>query len=89
MKVEVVTSGIDGGSSCEKAKRLVKEVIVGVEGIEEGEINSLEGPERIQSLGMVTAGAIVINNKIEFFSPPKESVLRKRIREIYESSRRD
>jgi glutaminase len=85
MKVEVVISGIDGCSSCEKAKRLVKEVIEGVEGIEFGEINSLEEPEKIQLLGMVTSGAIVINNKIEFSSLPKESVLRKRISEIYES----
>jgi hypothetical protein len=89
MKVEVVTSGIEGCSSCEKAKRLVKEVIEGLEGIEFGEVNSLEEPERILSLGMVTSGAIVINNKIEFSSLPKETVLRKRIHEIYDSSRGD
>jgi glutaredoxin len=85
VKIEVVISGIEGCSSCEKAKRLVKDIIEDAEGIEFGEINSLEEPEKIQSLGMVTSGAIVINNKIEFSSLPKESVLRKRISEIYES----
>jgi hypothetical protein len=50
MKIEVVTSGVDGCSNCERAKQLVKEVIKDFQVFKFGEINSLENPERIQSL---------------------------------------
>jgi glutaredoxin len=85
MKIEVVTSGIDGCSNCERAKQLVKEVIKDFQIFKFGEINSLENPERIQSLGMVTSGAIVINDKLAFSSLPKEKVLRKKVTEIYQA----
>jgi hypothetical protein len=82
MKVEVITSGIVGCSNCEAAKELVRRVLKDYPAFEFGEIDSLEEPERILSLGMVTSGAIVINNKLEYSRLPKEKILRDRLLEI-------
>jgi glutaminase len=77
MKVEVVTSGIAGCSSCERAKALVQKVLEDFPGASFGEIDSLEEPERIETLGMMTSGAIVIDGELAFASLPKEKALRK------------
>ncbi|WP_019412483.1 thioredoxin family protein [Paenisporosarcina sp. TG20] len=82
MIVEVVTSGISGCSSCEKAKELVKKILKDFSNVDFREIDALEQPERIQELGFVNTSAIVINGNVEFSSVPKEKVLRLRIEEI-------
>jgi glutaredoxin len=75
VKVEVVVSGIEGCPSCKRSVELVKSVLKDFPEIQFGEISSLEEPERIQQLGFVSAGAVVINDKIEFSSTPKAQKL--------------
>ncbi len=82
MKVEVITSGIQGCPSCKKAVESVKNVLKDFPNVQFAEINSLEEPERIQELGFVSAGAIVINGKVEFSSTPKEVTLRETIEKL-------
>lgn len=82
MKVEVITSGIEGCPSCGKSVKLVKIVLNEFSDIEFGEINSLEEPERIQELGFVSSGAVVINGKVEFSSTPKEKALREKLEKL-------
>jgi thioredoxin 1 len=79
VKVEVVTSGIQGCASCERATKLVKRVLEENQGVEFGEINALEQPERIEKLGMVTSGAIVIDGELAFSSLPSEKAFRQRM----------
>jgi hypothetical protein len=79
VKVEVVVSGIDGCPSCKRSVELVKWVIKDFPEIQFGEINSLEEPDRIGELGFVSAGAVIINGKIQFSSTPKEQKLRDKI----------
>jgi glutaredoxin len=79
VKIEVVVSGIEGCPSCKRSVKLVKSVLKDFPEIQFGEINSLEEPERIQELGFISAGAVVINDKIEFSSTPKEQKLRDKI----------
>lgn len=81
MKIEVVISGVPGCKSCEAAKERVQTVLKDFPNVQFGEINSLEEPERIESLGVVTSGAIVIDGEVAFSSLPKENVLRTKIEE--------
>jgi thiol-disulfide isomerase/thioredoxin len=82
MKVEVVTSGIQGCSNCQKAKELVQNVLKDFPNIEFGEINSMEEPERIQALGMVMSGAIVIDGQLAFSNVPKEKKIREHLQQV-------
>jgi hypothetical protein len=81
MKIEVVTSGVPGCKSCEAAKERVQNGLTDFPSVQFGVIDSLEEPERIESLGMVTSGAIVIDGEVAFSSLPKEKVLRHKIEE--------
>jgi thioredoxin 1 len=81
MKVEVVTSGIPGCSSCEKAKEVVQNVLRDFPTIEFGEINSMDEPERIQALGVVMSGAIIIDGRLVFSSVPKEKKFRQHLQQ--------
>ncbi|HLR22960.1 MAG TPA: thioredoxin family protein [Pseudogracilibacillus sp.] len=81
MKIEVVISGVPGCKSCEAAKDRVQTILKDFPNIQFGEINSLEEPERIESLGFVTSGAIVIDGKVAFSSLPREKLLRSKIKE--------
>ncbi|UYG98172.1 thioredoxin family protein [Cytobacillus firmus] len=82
MKVEVITSGIEGCPSCKRSVELVKSVLREFSDTEFGEINALEEIDRIQDLGFVSAGAVVIDGKVEFSSTPKEKALRKKLEKL-------
>ncbi len=82
MKIEVVTSGVPGCKSCETVKKRVQTVLHDFPKVQFGEINSLEEPERIASLGVLTSGANVIDGEVTFSDLPKEKVLRQKIEEV-------
>ncbi|UOR12112.1 thioredoxin family protein [Halobacillus amylolyticus] len=70
-----------GCKSCEATKKRVQDVLKDFPSVQFGEIDSLEEPERIESLGVMTSGAIVIDGEVVFSSLPKEKVLRHKIEE--------
>lgn len=80
MKVEVVTAGIEDHKSCEKETMLVKRVLKDFPQASFREINPLAEPERIQKLGFVDSGAVVIDGVLAFSKTPKEKNLRELLR---------
>lgn len=78
MLIEVVSAG-PGCSICQKALSLVRQVAAEFSQIEIRELNVVEQFERLQQLNIFSAGAILINGKMEFGTLPKLSELRERV----------
>ncbi|MGG1519983.1 thioredoxin family protein [Paenibacillus oryzisoli] len=78
MLIEVVTAGL-GCSICQKALKVVKQVALEFPQIETQELHVVDQFERLQELGIFSAGAILINGKVEFASPPSKPKLRERV----------
>jgi len=79
--IEVVSAG-PGCSICQKALKAVKQIAPEFPQIEIGELNVVDQFERLQQLNVFSAGAIVINGKTEFVSPPSQAKLRERVLEL-------
>lgn len=81
MLIEVVSAG-PGCSICQKALKLVKQAAEEFPQIETRELNVVEQFERLQELNIFSAGAILINGKAGFGSPPSLAKLRERVYEL-------
>ncbi|RTE11411.1 thioredoxin family protein [Paenibacillus whitsoniae] len=81
MLIEVVTAG-PGCSICEKALKAVSQVALEYPQIETQELHVVDQFERLQELGIFSAGAILINRKVEFTSLPSLSKLRERVQDL-------
>jgi len=78
VKIEILTAS--GCSKCEKARENVMKVIKEFENkVEYEEINITNEPDRLAELGLVFTPVILINGKMKFEGPPKESDLREAI----------
>lgn len=82
MLIEVVTAG-PGCSICQKALNLVKQIAAEYPQIETQELHVVDQFERLQELNIFSAGAILINGKVEFGSVPSLSKLRERVYELF------
>ncbi|MFD2334555.1 thioredoxin family protein [Cohnella sp. GCM10020058] len=78
MLIEVVSAG-PGCSICQKALSLVKQVAAEFSQIEIRELHVVEAFERLQELNVFSAGAILMNGKVEFRALPKLTELRERV----------
>lgn len=82
MLIEVVTAG-PGCSICQKAIKVVKQVSTEFPQIEFQELHVVDQFERLQGLNIFSAGAILINGKVEFDILPSLPKLRERVYELF------
>jgi hypothetical protein len=78
--IEVVTAG-PGCSICQKAIKAVNQVAAEFPHIEIQELDVIDQFERLQELNIFSAGAILINGKVEFVTVPSLPELRQRVYE--------
>lgn len=81
MLIEVVSAG-PGCSICQKALKLAKQAAVEFPQVEAQELSVMDQFERLQELNIFSAGAILINGKVEFISIPSLPKLRERVLEL-------
>ena len=81
MLIEVLTTG-PGCSICQKAIKAVNQVAAEFPHIEIQELHVVDQFERLQELNIFSAGAILINGKVEFAILPSLPKLRERVSEL-------
>ncbi len=68
--------------NCSIAKRVIEEMVKGMEDVEVREINIIKNPEYAAKYQVMVTPAIVINDKLEFSGVPDEKKLLERLEEI-------
>lgn len=81
MIIEVVSAG-PGCSICQKALKLAKQASEGHPQIQIEELDVINQFERLQQLNIFSAGAILMNGKVEFGTVPTLPKLRERVLQL-------
>ena len=81
IKIEVLTASL-GCSKCERAMKIIKEVMDEYKGkIKVIKTDIIKNPEKLIKFGIMTTPAIIINGKLAFEGAPNKEELKKRIEE--------
>ena len=79
--IEILTTSL-GCSKCERAMKIIKEVVGEYKGkIKVIETDIIKNPEKLIKFGIMTTPAVIINGKLAFEGAPSKEELKKRIKE--------
>lgn len=81
-RVQVLST--PGCAGCDALKRMLAQVLAEFPGLDWEEIDLIEHPEVAERHRILSVPAVVIDEKLEFPSIPKEAALRERIAAIAE-----
>ncbi|AEH07494.1 MJ0307 family thioredoxin [Methanothermococcus okinawensis] len=74
VKIEVFTSPMC--PHCPAAKRVVEEVVSGMEGVEVENVDVMKEPERAANYGIMAVPTIVIDGEVKFVGAPTKEALK-------------
>ena len=74
ISIGIVTA--QGCSKCQKANKVIRNLMKDIQGITVKEINIIENPEIAVKYGVFSTPAIIINGKLEFNLVPSEEELK-------------